>query len=138
MSVALNSYFEAYEKPSTHSFEKSENPQVYDRNVLEYQHVKPKRHTLGLVGGNEVYEIKGNKVDLESDLLGITRPFTWSTERKHLPSNNSDEIKRNNPKNTLQVQATPVARQEYQMWSYPGVYAPLPIIKENCMPKNKY
>lgn len=134
----MSSYFEAYEKPSTHSFEKSENPQTYDRSLVEYQHVKPKRHTLGVVGGNEAYEIKGNRVDLESDLLGITRPNTWSTPRKHLPSKNSDVIERKNPKNSINIQAIPIARQEYQMWSYPGVYAPLPIIKENCMLKNKY
>jgi hypothetical protein len=134
----MSSYFEAYESPSKHSFEKSENPQMYNRSLVEYQHVKPKRHTLGVVGGNEVYDIKGNRVDLESDLLGITRPNTWGTERKHLPSTNSDVIERNNPKNKIQVQATPIARQEYQMWSYPGVYAPLPIVKENCKLKNKY
>jgi hypothetical protein len=134
----MSSYFEAYEKPSIHSFEKSENPQTYYRSLVEYQNIKPKRHTLGLVGGNEVYEIKGNRVDLESDLLGITRPNTWGTSREHLPSNNSDIIERTNPKNNINIQAIPIARQEYQMWSYPGVYAPLPIIKENCMPKNKY
>ena len=134
----MSSYFEAYEKPSTHVFEKSENPQTYDRIIAEYQHVNPKRHTLGIVGGNETYEIKGNRVDLESDLLGITRPNTWSTPRKHLPSKNSDVIERKNPKNSINIQATPIARQEYQIWSYPGVYAPLPIITENCMIKNKY
>ena len=55
--MALNSYFEAYEKPSSHMFEKKENPQSYDYFVSEYQHVKPKRHILGLVGGNDVYDI---------------------------------------------------------------------------------
>ena len=67
--MALNSYFEAYEKPSSHVFEKKENPQVYDQFVSEYEHVKPKRHILGLIGGNDVYDIKGNRVDLESDLM---------------------------------------------------------------------
>lgn len=134
----MSSYFEAYEKPSIHSFEKSENPQMYDRNIVEYQNIKPKRHTLGIVGGNEVYEIKGDRVDLESDLLGITRPNTWGTSREHLPSKNSDIIERTNPKNSISIKATPIAREEYQMWSYSGVYAPLPIIKENCMIKNKY
>lgn len=138
MSVSLNSYFEAYETPSLHSFEKTENPQMYDRNSVVYQHVNPKRHTLGLVSGNEVYEIKGNRVDLESDLFGITRPNTRGAERKHLPTNNNDIIKRENPKNSIKIDGVPVARQEYQMWSYSGVYAPLPIIKENCVSKNKY
>lgn len=32
------------------------------------------RNQLGLVGGNEVSNVRGNMVDLESDLRGITRP----------------------------------------------------------------
>jgi hypothetical protein len=136
--MALNSYFEAYEKPSSHLFEKQENPQVYQHNVSEYQHVKPKRHILGLIGGNDVYEINGNRVDLESDLMGITRPNTWGPKREHLPSSNPNNIQRKNPKNTLSVNATPVAREEYQMWSYPATFAPLTFKKETCMAKNKF
>ena len=134
----MNSYFEAYEKPSSHMFEKTENPQVYDRSVVEVVHVKPKRHILGLIGGNEVYEIKGNRVDLESDLLGITRPNTWGTARHHLPSKNPNVIERKNPKNEIQVNGKPVPREEYQMWSYPEVKAPLAFKRETCMAKNKF
>jgi hypothetical protein len=136
--MSLNSYFEAYEKPSSHTFEKKENPQNYDIFVSQYQHVKPKRHTLGLVGGNEVYNINGNRVDLESDLLGITRPFTWSTERKHLPNNYPDLINRSNPKNKLHIEATPIAREEYQLWSYSEVNAPLPFKKNSCSMPHKF
>jgi len=136
--MSLNNYSEAYEIPNLHSFEKKENQQAYDYFVSEYQHVKPKRHTLGIVGGNEVYDINGNRVDLESDLLGITRPFTWGTSRHHLPSKNPDEIARKNPKNEIKVEATPVPRKEYQMWSYSSVFAPLSFKKESCTPKNKF
>jgi hypothetical protein len=136
--MPLNSYFEAYEKPSIHTFEKKENPQNYDILVSQFQHVKPKRHTLGLVGGNEVYNIKGNRVDLESDLFGITRPFTWSTERKHLPTNNSDVIDRKNPKNNIHVEATPIVREEFQLWSYSEVNAPLSFNKEACSMPHKF
>jgi hypothetical protein len=138
MSVSLNSYFEAYEKPCTHTFEKQENPQVYSESNSKYQHITPKRHMLGLVGGNDVYEIKGNRVDLESDLYGITRPNTWGTLRHHLPSKNADNIQRINPKNNIDVVATPIPREEYQMWSYSATFAPLSFKKNNCMPKNKY
>ena len=138
MSANLNNYFEAYEKPSSHMFEKSENPQVYDRFIQEYQSDKPKRHQLGLVGGNEVYDIKGSRVDLESDLMGITRANTWGTQRKHLPSETPDSIIRNTPKEKISINATPVPREEFQMWSYPAVHAPLPFKKESCMPKNKF
>lgn len=136
--MSLNSYFEAYEKPSSHVFEKEENQQVYDRYVSEYQHVKPKRHVLGIIGGNEVYEIKGNRVDLESDLMGITRPNTWGNFREHLPAKNPNEIERKNPKNNIQINATPVKREEYQLWSYPAVYAPLSFKKETCTLKQKF
>ena len=119
-------------------FEKQENPQVYDYIVSEYEHVKPKRHILGLVGGNEVYDIKGSRVDLESDLMGITRANTWAAFREHLPSSNPNMIERKNPKNTLTVNAIPVVRKEYQMWSYPATFAPLTFKKESCMAKNKF
>jgi len=138
MSTSLNNYFEAYEKPSSHVFEKEENQQVYDRYVTEYQHVKPKRHILGIVGGNEVYEIKGNRVDLESDLLGITRPNTWGNFREHQLSKNPDKIERKNPKNSISINATSVPREEYQMWSYPAVFAPLSFKKEACVMKQKF
>ena len=136
--MSLNSYLEAYEKPISSMNEKVENPQVYDRSLVEVQHVKPKRQILGLVGGNEVYNIAGNRVDLESDLQGITRPNTWSTTRKHLPSANPDVIERKNPKNSIRVDGKPVARGEFQMWSYPAVYAPLSVERDTCMPKNKF
>ena len=138
MSTSLNSYFEAYEKPTSHMFEKDENPQMYDKYVSEYQHVKPKRHILGLVGGNDVYEIEGNRVDLESDLIGITRPNTWGTLREHLPSSNPNEIQRKNPKNSISINATPEKREEFQMWSYAAVFAPLSFKKEPCTLKQKF
>ena len=119
-------------------FEKDENPQVYDRNVSEYQHVKPKRHVLGLVSGNDAYEIKGNRVDLESDLYGITRPNTWGTSRKHLPSQTTDTIQRKNPKNKIAINATPVKREEFQLWSYAAVFAPPLFTKEPCTLKQKF
>ena len=133
----MNSYFEAYEKPISHVFEKQENPQVYNKLLSDYVNPKAKRHILGIVGGNDMYEVRGNKTDLESDLFGITRPFTWSTERKHLPSTREDNINRKNPNNTIAIDATPIIREEHQMWSYPAVYAPVNFERQTCIPKNK-
>ena len=138
MSASLNSYFEAYEKPTSHMFEKDENPQVYDKYVSEYVQMKPKRHVLGLIGGNDSYEIKGNRIDLESDLYGITRPNTWGTSREHLPAKNIDSIQRKNPKNTISINAAPVKTEEFQMWSYPAVFAPLSFKNETCKQKQKF
>jgi hypothetical protein len=99
--------------------------------------VKEVRHILGLVGGNEVSRIAGNQADLESDLLGITRPNTWSTARKHLPPNGY-VISRDNPKISLKVDTQPVHLPAYQQWAYPSVVGPEPLHKETCHRPEKY
>ena len=37
-----------------HPFEKKENPQGYDQSPFVYVSAEPKRHILGVYGGNEV------------------------------------------------------------------------------------
>lgn len=122
-----------------HPFEKSENPQAYDQPAYAYVSTKPSRHILGVVGGNEVSLIKGNRVDLESDLFGITRPNTWCPTREHLPPMVSNEsINRSNPKNNISINVAPKHLPTYQMWAYPASFAPLPMIKETCTMPEKY
>ena len=122
-----------------HPFEKSENPQAYDQNAYVYVSNTPSRHILGVVGGNEVSLIKGNRVDLESDLRGITRPNTWCATRKHLPqTQTNDSIERTNPKNNITINTTPKHLPTYQMWAYPVTYAPLPMINTTCKMPEKY
>jgi hypothetical protein len=116
---------------------RAENSQVYDQNAMFYTHMKPAQHQLGVVGGNEVAGIKGNRVDLESDLLGITRPASWCTDLHHLPPK-GDEISRKNRKITLSVDATPVPIKEYQMWAYPSVLGPEEKPVEVCQRPEKY
>ena len=41
-------------------------------------------------------------------------------------------------KNSIAIVATPIPREEYQMWSYSATFAPLPFKTNNCKPKNKY
>jgi hypothetical protein len=119
--------------------ERSENPQAYDQFLNAFQHKKEARHILGLVGGNEVSGINGNRVDLESDLLGITRPITWGNSREHLPPHMKDTtIERKNPKSNLQIDITPVHLKTYQMWAYPATFAPPPFVKETCGRPEKY
>ena len=43
------------------------------------------RSDLGLMGGDNVSRTQKNMVDLESDLVGITRPNSLCPERKYLP-----------------------------------------------------
>ena len=78
-------------------------------------HPTPKRHILGVVGGNEVSLPKGNMVDVESDLRGINIPNTfcpWRQYQQHLPV--------------------------YQMWGYPGMPAPVPMRSVVCNNPEKY
>jgi hypothetical protein len=128
---------EAFQPADVQHIEKKENPQTYHQRSEYVQHVKAARHILGVVGGNEVSIIKGNVVDLESDLLGITRPTTRATARAHLPQK-GPEIVRNTTKGTMRIDTTPQHLPTYQMWAYPVVVAPLPLEKETCARPEKY
>ncbi len=114
-----------------------ENPQSYDQLSAFVRHVKEAQHVLGVVGGNEVARAAGNIADVESDLLGITRPNTDCATRKHLPPAGY-KIERANPKINIKIDATPVPLKTYQMWAYPSVLAPLPLAKETCNRPEKY
>ena len=125
----------------THPFEKKESPQFYDQFVSVYAHDSPKAHNLGLVGGNDVSIIKGNQVDLESDLRGITRQNTRSldADRVHVPLKQYDmSIKRNTPKEKLTIDTRLAHLPVYQMWAYPATYAPSPIERKTCGSPEKY
>jgi hypothetical protein len=118
-------------------FENTENPQTYDEFAAAVRHKKEARHILGFVGGNEVSRASGNQTDVESDLIGITRPNTWGTGRHHLPPT-STKIERKTAKGTFQVDATPVHLPAYQMWAYPSVIGPEPLETQACMKPEKY
>ena len=134
----MSSYQEAFEKSPTGN-EAEENPQSYEQGVYAYQHVKGARHILGLVGGNEVSGIKGNRADLESDLRGITRPLTRGNSRQHQPLHlKASEIKRGNAKYNLDINIQPEHLNTYQMWAYPVVLAPQPFKKEACKNPEKF
>ena len=46
---------------------------------------KPTRNALGLVGGNDVSVTSAPMTDVESDLLGITRPNTKCNYKQYVP-----------------------------------------------------
>jgi hypothetical protein len=135
----MASITEAYPAPNADAarHERLENPQYYPESSSAVRHVKERRHILGLVGGKEVGTIAGNQVDLESDLLGITRPISYAACRHHLPPK-SEMIRRDNPKLLLKIDATPVPLPAFQQWAYPSVLAPEPLRKENCSRPEKY
>ena len=140
--VRMSSYQEAFEKPAMKTgMEVAENPQSYDQAAYAYQHVRAARHILGLVGGNEVSGIQGNRVDLESDLQGITRPTTRGNDREHQPLYlKQTMIERKNAKYTtpLKINVEPVHQPTYQMWAYPATLAPEPFRKEACQNPEKF
>jgi hypothetical protein len=121
------------------AWQDTENPQFYAQFHTVYSSPDPKRHELGLVGGNNVSQIAGNMIDLESDLRGITRINTFAPWRKYQPpAENQTEITRTNWKNDVTIDTTPVHLPEYQMWAYPAIYAPKPMKNEACGMPQKY
>ena len=129
---------EAYGVLLSSHWEKKENPQHYDFLTSTYISPEPKRHILGLIGGNEVSLIKGNMVDLESDLRGINIPNTFCPWRQYQPPQNKKEILRNNTKVDIKIDTTPQHLPSYQMWAYPGVVAPVPMKRDVCFQPEKY
>lgn len=100
---------------------------------------KATRHVLGLVGGNEVSQIAGNRPDLESDLRGLTRPLTNCPEREWQPLKaNQPMLVVQNRKTNLGIDIRLKHLQDSQMWAYPAAYAPLPLVKETCQAPHKY
>ena len=79
----MASLSEAFPVSNSAATESVENPQRYDQLPEFVRHVKERRHVLGIVGGKEVGTSVGNMADLESDLLGLTRPNSDSAARHH-------------------------------------------------------
>ena len=94
------------------------------------------RNALGLVGGNEVSVASGNLVDLESELLGITRDASHAPSRQYQPGPPGSQI----PKSFVFVERSsgkvqtidnrPRHLPTSQFVSYPGVPAPAPFVQE--------
>jgi len=137
-------YVEAFNsaRMGINTWESTENPQAYDYLPSQFTHPLPQRHVLGLVGGNEVSLIKGNLVDLESDLRGITIPITHAPWRQYQAptqqSLNSGYIQRDNTKTQLKINIEPTHLPSYQMWAYPGLVGPQPMVSEVCRQPEKY
>lgn len=119
--------------------EKQVNPHAYDLLQTEYIHPQQRRHILGIVGGNDVSRIRGNIVDLESDIRGLTIPISDCPKNQHQPIKpGSTSISRNNTKTKLDIDITSEHLQSCQMWGYPAVYAPEPVKNEVCKNPEKY
>ena len=139
MTFYLSNINDAYGPLLSDHWEKSENPQHYDDLTSQFVHPTPKRHILGIVGGNEVSLIKGNMVDLESDLRGINIPNTFAPWRQYQPPQKGEkQIVRNNLKEHIKIDVQKNHLPVYQMMAYPAVIAPLPIVNQVCVKPEKY
>ena len=117
--------------------EKKENPEHYDYLTSQFVNPVPQRHILGIVGGNDVSLIKGNLVDLESDLRGINIPNTFAPWRQYQPPQDN-EIVRDNTKGSVKINVEKAHLPTYQMWAYPATLAPEPFRKEACQNPEKF
>jgi len=77
----------AYKK----SLDQSVGPLSYLLNPIKYENCSKCRMELGIVGGTDVSQIKGNLVDLENDLRGQTREASLCPS-KHYQPNCPDKI----------------------------------------------
>jgi len=139
MALYLSNVQEAYGPIISDHWEKQENPQHYTDLPSQLVHPDPKRHILGIVGGNEVSLVKGNMVDLESDLFGYNIPNTFCPWRQYQPPQKGQkEIVRENHKINLTIDIQKSHLPVYQMMGYPAVVAPYPIKNEVCVKPEKY
>ena len=137
--MSMSNIDEAYGPILSTHWEKEDNPQHYDFLTSQIVNPTPQRHILGLVGGNDVSLIKGNMVDLESDLRGINIPNTFCPWKQYQPPSRSQkEIVRDNRKTKLKIDIQKAHMPTYQMWAYPAVIAPEPIVNEVCVKPEKY
>lgn len=139
MSIYLSNLNDAYGSLLDTHWEKKEIPQHYDNLPSQYVHPDPHRHMLGFVGGNDATLIKGNLVDLESDLRRINIPNTFAPWRQYQPPQKGQkEIVRDNLKIQLNINIEKDHLPSYQMIAYPAVVAPLPMVNEVCRKPEKY
>jgi hypothetical protein len=139
MSIYLSNITDAYGPLIESHWEKKEDPQHYDYLTSQLVHPTPRRHMLGMVGGNDVTLIKGNLVDLESDLRRINIPNTFAPWKQYQPPQRGDkEIVRNNVKTQQKINIQKDHLPVYQMIAYPAVTAPLEMVNEVCMKPEKH
>jgi hypothetical protein len=110
----------------------------YSQVPEKFSHPKQTRNALGLVGGNEVTNISGSIVDLESDLFGITRSLTKYAPRQYTPAcplggagcpdypADRTFVDRATGKSHT-IQTKPRDLPTSQFTAYPGVGRPVPL-----------
>jgi len=116
--------------------------QSYPLIPEKFYNPNPSRNALGLFGGNEVSQISGNIVDLESDLFGITRDVSRAPQFKYQPScalggaqscadwPKSFQFQERSTGRVVTVDTRPRHLPTTQYVSMPGVPTPSPFAQE--------
>jgi hypothetical protein len=119
---------------------------AYTQMPAKFENPSKCRNALGLVGGSEVSNISGNIVDLESDLLGITRVQSKCIARQYKPAcplGGSRECADTPPSFTFMNKSTGEVRTvntapnhlpTCQMNTLPGMGSPEPLKTQSCYP----
>lgn len=95
----------------------------------KFEHPDKCRHKLGLVGGANISQVKGNIIDMESELKGITRLASQCAESKVKPLDQSNYIINDK---TAPIDTNKLHLPTCQMFSYSSVPMPPPMNYPHC------
>lgn len=111
--------------------ELNENTNIikYVINPERFEHPNKCRPELGLIGGANVSQVKGNVVDVESELLGITRNLSKCAISQVKPLDQSPIIMNDK---TKPIDTTKRHLRSCQMFTYPAVPMPDPQAYNRC------
>lgn len=100
----------------------------YILSPMNYEHVDKCRHQLGFIGGTGVSHIKGNMVDLESELRGQTRYISKCGNNMYVPT--QDGIIKNDK--TEPIDTTALHLPSCQSIMYRSIPQPPPMDYNKC------
>lgn len=106
------------------------NTLSYMLDPMMYENKNKCRHELGILAAAPVSHIKGNLVDLESDLRGQTRLLSRCAEQQYHPQEGR-YIKNDK---TPPIDTTRMDLPSCQMISYKSVPLPPPMVLSQCHP----
>lgn len=118
----------AYEK----SLNESVGPLSYLLNPMKYENCNKCRNELGLVGGSAVSNIRGNLVDLENDLFGITRLASDCPSYKYHPSKDNTIVLTDKCGRKRVIDTRMQHLPSCQMINYRAVGQPDPMDVQSC------
>jgi len=117
----------------------------YTQVPEKFAHPKQTRNAFGLVGGNEVSNISGSVVDLESDLFGISRSLTKCAAKEYIPacplggkgcpdypSDRTFTDRATGAKHVIRMAPRDLPTSQFA--SYPGVGSPVPLQQKVAYP----